>query len=180
MRRAALPIRSGFVPGRHEKLDPVHELLAIEAIKRLKARYARALDTKDWSTLASLFTPDARSTYNDGIFAFEGRDAIIEFLEGALGSTDIVHLHQAHTPDIEITGPDSARGSWYLEDTVINSKTSTEHSPGRTVMTGTGVYFDDYVRVDGEWLIANTGYERIYEYTVPYHPEAELKTRWNR
>ncbi|NNK63950.1 MAG: nuclear transport factor 2 family protein [Gemmatimonadetes bacterium] len=161
-------------------MDDVQALVETEAIKRLKARYARALDTKDWEWLGSLFTPDARSTYNDGNFAFEGRDAIIEFLEGALGTEDIVHLHQAHTPEIEITSDTTARGSWYLEDTVINPKTSTEHSTGRTVMTGTGIYHDEYTKVQGEWLISKTGYERIFEYTVPYHPDADLKTRWNR
>ena len=161
-------------------MDDLQTLVHIEAIKRLKARYARALDTKDWDLLATLFALNARSAYSDGLLAFEGRDAIIEFLEGALGTTDIVHMHQVHSPEIEITSDATARGTWYFEDTVINTTASTEHSLGRTVLTGTGIYHDEYERVDGEWLISVTGYERIFEYTVPLHPEATLDTRWSR
>lgn len=157
-------------------MDDLQALVEIEAIKRLKARYARALDTKDWNLLASLFTPTARSVYGDGTYAFEGRDKIIEFLEGALGSEDIVHMHQAHTPDIEITGDTTARGSWYFEDTVFFVQTSS----GGTVLTGTGIYLDEYEKVDGGWLISVTGYERIFEHTAPMHPQAKLVTRWNR
>jgi hypothetical protein len=47
-------------------------------------------------------------------------------------------------------------------------------------MHGTGIYSDEYVKVDGEWKISLTGYERIFEYTQPCHPEATLHTRWSR
>ena len=141
---------------------------------------ARALDTKDWNLLASLFTPNARSVYGDGTYTFEGRDKIIEFLEGALGTEDTVHMHQAHTPDIEITGDTTAHGSWYFEDTVFFAQASTQKSPGGTVLTGTGIYHDEYEKVDGGWLISVTGYERIFEHTAPMHPQATLVTRWNR
>ncbi len=161
-------------------MDSVQELIEIEAIKRLKGRYVRAVDTKDWELLASTFTPTARSVYNDGIFAFEGRDEIIAFLKGALDTKVIVSMHHAHTPEIEITGESSARGTWYLEDTVINPGDATEHNPAKNVMVGTGIYHDEYTKVDGAWLIALTGYERIFEYSSPVHPKATLRTRWHR
>ena len=150
-----------------------------EAIKRLKARYMRAVDTKDWELLAASFAPNARSVYSGGKFAYEGRDAILEFLRGALGSTEIATMHQAHTPDIEITGETTARGTWYFEDVVINPKTTTAHSAGGTVLHGTGIYSDEYVKIDGEWKISLTGYERIFEFTQPYHDGSKLVTRWS-
>ena len=39
-------------------MQPIDELLAIEAIKRLKARYFRCFDTKDWEGWLDVFTDD--------------------------------------------------------------------------------------------------------------------------
>lgn len=161
-------------------MDDLRLLVATEAIKRLKARYVRAVDTKDWDLLASTFAPDARSVYNDGNFASEGRDDILRFLKAALDTKDVVTMHHAHTPEIDITSETTARGTWYLEDTVLNLMESTEHMPGKSILIGTGIYHDEYVNRDGEWLISLTGYERIFEYTTPSHEAGVLRTRWNR
>jgi uncharacterized protein (TIGR02246 family) len=160
-------------------MDAIQKLVAIEAIKQLKARYHRAVDTKDWNLLASVLTEDARSVYSDGLFSFAGRDEILEFHKGALETNDIVTMHQSHMPEIEITSETTARGSWYLEDTVINAGDANEYNPGRSVLIGTGIYHDEYAKVDGEWLISVTGYKRIFEYREPMHAESSLKTRWN-
>jgi hypothetical protein len=40
-------------------VDTLEKLLAVEAIKQLKARYCQCLDTNDWSGLRSVFTVDA-------------------------------------------------------------------------------------------------------------------------
>lgn len=161
-------------------MDAIEKLVEAEAIKQLKARYARAVDTKDWSLLASVFAPDARSVYDGGAFAFEGRDAIIAFLRDALDTTQVVTMHQSHTPEIEITSETTARGTWYLEDFVVNEGEETPYNPGRNVLIGTGIYHDEYVKLDGEWLISQTGYERIFEYREPMHADAVLKTRWKK
>src|SRR3546814_6402828 len=61
----ALPILgivdAATTTGMHNmKMDPSpFNLLAINEIKSLKARYFRFVDTKDWVGLATLFTPDA-------------------------------------------------------------------------------------------------------------------------
>jgi len=161
-------------------MDPLQQLVDIEAIKQLKARYMRAVDTKDWELLTGTFALDARSVYSGGEYAFEGRDAIIGFLEGALTRTDIVTMHHAHTPEIEITSETTARGCWYLEDFVINEGESSEAMEGETVLHGTGIYSDEYVKIDGDWKISLTGYERIFEDLQPRQAGARLRTRWNR
>ena len=160
-------------------MDSLQELIDIEAIKQLKARYMRGVDTKDWELLASTFAPDARSVYSGGKYSFEGRDAIMGFLSESLGRRDIATLHHAHTPEIEITSETTARGTWYLEDFVINEAQGTEHMPGGTQLHGTGIYSDEYVKIDGEWKIALTGYERIFEDHQPRHPDSRLQTRWD-
>lgn len=85
-------------------MESSQQLVEIEAIKRLKARYQRAVDTKDWELVRSVLAPDARSVYSDGKYAFEGREAIVKFLSDGLGSPEIQSMHHAHTPEIEITG----------------------------------------------------------------------------
>ena len=160
-------------------MDDLQRLVAIEAIKQLKARYQRAVDTKDWELMASVLAPDARSVYSDGKYAFEGRDAIVKFLTDGLGSAEVQSMHHAHTPEIEITSDTTAKGIWYLEDFVISARPS-EGAPHGTVLHGTGIYHDDYVKIDGTWLILETGYERIFEDIQPRPAGSRLRSRWSK
>ena len=161
-------------------MDAMQELVEIEAIKKLKARYQRAVDTKDWELMRSVLAENARSVYSDGKYAYEGRDAIVEFLADprGLGNTAIVSMHHAHTPEIDITSETTANGKWYLEDFVISALPS-DGAPDGTVMHGTGIYIDQYVKVDGEWFIQETGYERIFEDLQPRGAGSRLKSRWD-
>ena len=87
-------------------------------------------------------------------------------------------MHHAHTPEIEITSETSALGTWYLEDFVI-SELPSEGAPDGTVMHGTGIYRDEYAKIDGAWMIAKTGYERIFEDFQPRGAGSRLRTRWD-
>jgi bile-acid 7alpha-dehydratase len=135
-----------------------HELLVlkdIEAIKQLKGKYFRCLDSKLWNELAECFTEDATSSYSGGKYSFNGRDAIIKFLsEGMLPS--MISMHQGHHPEIEFTGPSSAKGVWSFEDYLIIG----ERNRG---LRGAAFYQDEYVKVAGQWKIKHTGYNRIFE-----------------
>ena len=158
-------------------MDRSDELYEIEAIKKLKGRYQRAVDTKDWDLLASVFAPDARSVYSGGKYSFEGRDAIMTFLREGLGPVEVQSMHHAHTPEIEITSETTARGTWYLEDFVLSEHPS-KGAPFGTTLHGTGIYEDEYVKLEGEWLIARTGYQRIFEDIQPRPEGSRLRTRW--
>jgi hypothetical protein len=146
----------------------VSELEEIEAIKQLKYRYFRFLDTKRWSEMAECFVPEARSAYDEGRYAFEGRDAIIGFLEKALGRRSLVTLHQGHHPEITLTSPTTATGIWYLEDMVIDTERNT-------MLRGAAFYRDEYVRRDGAWKLAATGYRRTWEEVVDRSDLPSLK-----
>jgi hypothetical protein len=132
------------------------DLGEIEAIKQLKYRYFRFLDTKRFTDLAALLTDDATTSYQSGQFSFQGRDAIVAFLTESLGSSDIVTMHNGHHPEIEITTPTTATGIWYLQDRVVVRSSDFE-------VFGTLLYHDEYAKVDGQWKIAHTGYDRIFE-----------------
>lgn len=131
----------------------LHEL---EAIKRLKYKYLRCLDQKRWDELAECFTEDARSSYGGGRYAFEGRDAIMEFLRRAMGAPSFLSSHRAHHPEIEFSSPTAATGIWALEDTVIETRA------GITIR-GAAFYTDEYVKQGDAWKIRFTGYKRTYE-----------------
>ena len=128
----------------------------LERIKQLKYRYLRCIDQKRWEELATCFTEDATCSYGDGKYSYQGRDAIMEFLIGAMGRDSFLSSHRVHHPEIEITSATTATGVWALEDTVID----TQHE---ITIRGAAFYTDEYVKLDGEWRIRSTGYRRTFE-----------------
>lgn len=149
----------------------------IEAIKQLKYRYLRAVDLKLWDLLASTFAPDAVSAYDSGRNSYQGRDAIVAWLRNAMDN-EIITFHQVHHPEIELTGPTLAKGTWYLEDRVINPGPDLPEMPGHSILSGAAFYSDEYVKRDGEWKIKLTGYERTYFEIRKYEPPATFHSRW--
>src|SRR5437588_1014154 len=98
------------------------DLVEIEAIKRLKYRYVRLLDLKEWDELAELFVADATASYGGGQYSFEGREEIMAFLRRTMERTSMLTSHKVHQPEIELTGPDSATGTWALDDVVNHTE----------------------------------------------------------
>jgi hypothetical protein len=136
------------------------DLVEIELIKRLKYRYLRCLDQKLWDEIEGCFLPDATARYGGGLYEFDGRDAIMEFLRDSMGATTMLSSHRCHHPEIDLTGPDSATGVWALEDTVVLTDVGVN-------VQGAAFYTDAYAKRDGNWLIAHTGYRRTYEELMP-------------
>jgi len=132
------------------------DLQQIELIKRLKYKYMRALDTNNWEELRDCFSEDAVSNYDSGKYSFEGRENIIAFLKQFMDRPTQVTQHHAHHPEIDITSDTTAKGIWCLQDFVIDLDANI-------TLRGAGIYHDEYEKVDGEWKIKLTGYNRIYE-----------------
>jgi hypothetical protein len=134
------------------EVNDVQRLLAIEDIKRLKSRYFRFVDTKDWVAWRSIFADDGH--FEIGAGTFEGADPFVanvqEFLTGA------VTFHHGHMPEIEILGPDEATGIWTLYDVVEPAEPS-----GVSPFYGYARYWERYERRDGEWKIASMRIERL-------------------
>ena len=87
----------------------------IEAIKQLKARYFRFMDTKQWSEMRQVFTDDVRvDTTQDGTEVVEGADAFVGPLSEMLA--DVITVHHGHMPEIELTSDTTATGVWAMED----------------------------------------------------------------
>ena len=85
------------------------ELVEIETIKQLKARYCRYLDTKDWAAWRTIFADDFLSdTSQAGGKVIEGADEFVAFTRKSLRNQATVH--QVHAPEIEAdVGDDRAR-----------------------------------------------------------------------
>ena len=140
----------------------LNDLIELEAIRRLKYRYMRCVDLKLFDELAACFSEDATVSYNDGQWASSGRDAIIELLRGGLGP-EVLSSHTVHHPEIDLTSATTATGIWALQDHVFNRRHGTH-------LHGAAFYADEYVKVDGRWLISHTSYTRTFEHRTGVEP----------
>lgn len=133
----------------------------IELIKRLKYRYCRCIDTANLAELKQLFTEDASVCYVGGSYRFEaqGRGKILEALEYAFHAQAIAFHHVNH-PEIDVTSPTAATGTWYLKDWFLDLR-------NKVITDGSALYKDTYVKRGGQWLIQRATYERIYEIVTP-------------
>jgi hypothetical protein len=149
----------------------------LEAIKRLKYKYQRCLDTKQWDELRECFTEDAKAAYSGGKFSFDDRDAILRFLEGAMGADTFHSCHAVSQPEIQLVDGRTATGRWCLQDTVIDTSFDM-------MIHGAAFYEDEYRKgEDGVWRISKTGYTRIYEQMMPRKSIEGLaltESRWKK
>jgi hypothetical protein len=134
--------------------DALQQLLDIEAIKQLKARYFRYVDTKDWQAFADeVVTDDVRFDIVGHVV--EGRDVAVPFIAGTLEGGRSVH--HGHSPEIRITGPDTATGVWAMFDYVtLRRKNGTWRK-----LVGYGHYHEEYVRTQDGWRIRSTALTRL-------------------
>ncbi|MCD4523578.1 nuclear transport factor 2 family protein [Nocardioides sp. cx-173] len=143
----------------------------IAAISRLKYRYLRCLDTKQWDDFAACFAPDATADYNGLVFS--DPTALVDFMRTNMGE-GVLTMHQAHHPEIDVAPDDAddagtATGTWYLHDKVIVDA-------HRFALEGGAFYADRYVRgANGGWLIQHTGYRRTFELTWDLDDPARVK-----
>lgn len=143
-------------------MDPIERLLAIEEIKKLKARYFRFMDTKDWAGLRSVFTDDLHADFREGTdppfegAITDGADPYIDMLAPIL--TPMVTVHHGHMPEIEITSPTSATGTWAMEDKLwVEGDSVVPYK----FLHGYGHYHETYRKEADGWRIASVRLTRL-------------------
>jgi len=125
----------------------------LEAIKQLKARYFRTMDTKQWDEMRAVFTDDVTvDTTASGGGVVTGAEEFMVFLRETLG--DVTTVHHGHMPEIEVTGDTTAVGTWALQDILI--------WPNGMRLDGYGHYRETYEKVDGDWKIASSTLTRLH------------------
>jgi len=132
-----------------ENLDNTETLVAIEEIKRLRARFARCLDTKQWKEMEDTITDDCVFDARDGATVtqlWRGAEDIVANIRRSLENATSVH--HAHMPEIEITSPTTAKGLWAMQDYL--------RFPGYATvdLVGSGHYHETYEKqADGKWRL---------------------------
>jgi SnoaL-like domain len=128
----------------------------IEAIKQLKARYFRLMDTKDWEGLVRVFTADAvvdMSGEGGGITR-----GGVEFVRKLRESIEqVTTVHHGHTPEVELTSATTATGVWAMEDELwwpVGGPISHLH--------GFGHYHETYERTPIGWCIKTMTLSRLH------------------
>ena len=101
-----------------------------------------------------------------------GRAAFVAGIRALMDKPSLLSKHQGHHPEIELLAPDRAKGTWYLEDQVIDLD-------GSWLVHGTAFYQDEYIKRDGVWQILATGYRRVFEtLTAPIPETLRLTASW--
>lgn len=132
--------------------DDLQTVLHLEELRRLKARYCRFVDTKQWDAWRWVFTSDVEFA---GLSApFASLDEFIDTERRRLG--DAVSVHHCHTAELELTGPTTATGVWAMCDYV-----EYPWDGERRGFTGYGFYDEDYRLEDGSWKISRLRMERL-------------------
>lgn len=114
-------------------------LLDREALRELAARYARAVDRRDFALLRALYHDAA--VHDHGSMFLGGPDAFVTWLEASMG--DMVTQHIVANTLFDIAG-DEAEGEIYTVNYHVMDG-------GRDYIAG-GRYLDRYVRHEGRWL----------------------------
>lgn len=149
-------------------MDSLERLLAIEAIKTLKARYFRALDTKDWDLLAQVFVADAQCDFRDADIdpatgqsavpgatdvVLVGRDAIVSSLREGLAN--VTSIHSGYMPEIDVLDAQHATGVWAMSDQLIFPAGPLAE------LRGSGHYCESDACGEGQWRISRLRLNRI-------------------
>ncbi len=126
----------------------------IEAIKKLKHKYLRCLDGKLWDEMEDCFVDDVKTSYFNDEIKTDGKEATMQFFRMGL-IDDIVAIHHAHQPEIEITSEITARGTWGLYNFLVDKKGDWAQRVG-------GIYHEEYVKVDGKWKMKSVICRQIF------------------
>lgn len=133
-------------------MDNLERLVAIDAIRQLKARYFRLCDLMDLEGYLSVFTQDAVLVYDldkpasgsPRQLKLNGRAELAEFCRACWGTEMLWSAHHGMTAEIEILSADEARAVWAMQD-VVEMRETDYH--------GFGHYHETYRRTDGKWQI---------------------------
>lgn len=158
-------------------MTEAEEMRAIEEIKQLKARYFRCMDTKDWDGYLAVFAPDVETDtsdastprdYTGAVFLVDGvppmePDPSRRFNNAKAFVNDtkmrlegVSTVHHGHMPEIKLTSPTTATGTWAMEDMLRWPK----GGPIRE-LHGYGHYVETYVKLAEGWRIKSLKLTRV-------------------
>lgn len=148
-------------------MTETERLSAIEALKTLKARYFRGVDSGDGALVRSLLAEDCVLDYRGCCtdpasgrdfmpamnVVLKGRDA---WIADAFAKAGIVTVHQGCNPEFSFHGDAGASGIWSFTDRFFMP-------PGAPFsrLTGYGHYHETYEKTGEGWRLKTTRITRI-------------------
>jgi hypothetical protein len=146
-----------------DPLGTLDKLQALEDLRRLKARYFRLLDTKQWDAWSEIFEPDIVAEFPDDHpdAVYRGRDVLVSTVRASLDPA--LTLHHGHTPELDVLAPASAKGIWAMQDWLYWPEGGNQVGlSGVRSLLGWGHYHETYVKRAGEWRIATLKLTRMH------------------
>ena len=132
----------------------------LEAIRQLKSRYFRLMDTQQWADWAHCFTDDISAFYEGAPrvsadaptdIGCEGKQALLDGVSQLMKGA--VSMHQGFMPEIELTSPTTAKAIWAMFDYVRLPTCAFK---------GWGHYHEDYVKEGEEWKLKKIHLTRLH------------------
>lgn len=125
----------------------------LEAIRQVKARYCRFLDTKDGDGWRTVFAPDVVMEVDLAVSTggadpmtsppYVGVNSVVPEVLATLA--EVTTVHHCHTSEIALTSETTATGIWAMEDRL--------YFPDGRQLHGAGHYHETYEKSDGTWRI---------------------------
>lgn len=155
--------------GDGQPADPVVALLLDRAqIHDVNARYALAVDRRDWSLLESCFRPDVEVT-DWGLPGSAGRTELLEFIKGVAHFHTTMHM--MGNQFIAVDG-DKATLNCYA---MLTHHYEREGQAAELNVSGSR-YIEGLVRQDGGWIISQRGGDPTWATTPVARPAGGDKT----
>ncbi|MET0270423.1 MAG: nuclear transport factor 2 family protein [Sphingomonas sp.] len=161
-------------------MTETERLAAIDALRQLKARYFRGVDTADAALVRDILMPecelDYRGCFTDPVSGHDHFPAMNVVLRrsaqwsDAMARAGIVTAHHGHTAEIEILDETHARAIWAMTDRLW-------FPPGgpRAGLIGYGHYRETYEKTD-RWRIRTLRLTRLRVEPMPVdQPQANAK-----
>ncbi len=148
----------------------LEKLLAIDDIRNLKARYWRAVDSKDKVLLRSVFTDDAITDFRDDAPPDANTHMLMQDIDGFIGQVmavlaGVTTAHHGFAPEITVHSADHATAIWPMQDFLwVEDPASVLPF---SALRGFGHYHDTYRRTADGWKISATKLARIRIDTDP-------------
>lgn len=128
------------------------KLEAIEDIRKLKARYFHACDSKKPDLVRECFAIGKIDLRYGRIGNYGDREQLVEVFSELACHDHIVEMHHGQNPQIEILDENTATAIWGLYYYLIDIRSAT-------VTQLAGTYDDAYIRVEGKWQMCKSWYD---------------------
>ena len=132
----------------------------LEAIRQVKSRYFRLMDTQQFDQWHTCFTDDISALYEGVPRAADDLPTDIEIqscaalVDGVRSlMTGAQSIHQGYMPELELTGATTARGIWSMYDYVRLPTCNFQ---------GWGHYHEEYVKEGAQWKIKKIHLTRLH------------------